>query len=29
MRMCRCVFTSVDPFMGDKHPQQEPLKTLR
>jgi len=30
VRVCdRCVFTSVDPFMGDKHPQQEPLKTLR
>jgi len=25
----RCVFTTVDPFMGDKHPQGEPLKTLR
>jgi len=25
----RCVFTTVDPFMGDKHPHQEPLKTLR
>eukprot|EP00092_Neocalanus_flemingeri_P037470 GFUD01040802.1.p1 GENE.GFUD01040802.1~~GFUD01040802.1.p1 ORF type:complete len:321 (-),score=104.77 GFUD01040802.1:296-1258(-) len=29
-RACdRCVFTTVDPFMGDKHPQGEPLKTLR
>ena len=28
--MCdRCVFTTVDPVMGDKHPQGEPLKTLR
>ena len=25
----RCVFTTVDPELGDKHPQQEPLKTLR
>lgn len=30
MPVCdRCVFTTVDPVMGDKHPQQEPLKTLR
>jgi len=30
VRVCdRCVFTTVDPFIGDKHPQQEPLKTLR
>jgi len=29
-RCCdRCTFTTVDPFMGDKHPQGEPLKTLR
>merc|ERR1719500_2392464 len=29
-RVCdRCVFTTVDPVMGDKHPQGEPLKTLR
>jgi len=29
-RVCdRCVFTTVDPVMGDKHPKQEPLKTLR
>jgi len=25
----RCIFTTVDPFMGDKNPQGEPLKTLR
>jgi len=30
VRVCdRCVFTTVDPLMGDKHPGQEPLKTLR
>ena len=25
----RCVFTTVDPRLGDKHHRQEPLKTLR
>lgn len=25
----RCLFTTVDPFIGDKHPRGEPLKTLR
>lgn len=25
----RCVFTTVDPFKGEKHPKGEPLKTLR
>jgi uncharacterized protein YcbX len=24
----RCVFTTVDPDSGDKHPQLEPLRTL-
>ena len=25
----RCIFTTVDPLTAQKHPQQEPLKTLR
>lgn len=25
----RCIFTTVDPITGEKHPQQEPLATLR
>jgi uncharacterized protein YcbX len=25
----RCVFTTIDPVTGEKHPQMEPLKTLR
>jgi len=25
----RCIFTTVNPITGDKHPQMEPLKTLK
>lgn len=30
VKLCtRCIFTTVDPDTGEKHPKGEPLKTLR